>query len=183
MTERDRRIDGIVREARGDDGKIRTSAVEALRTMDPPVSVARIAELLGVTRQSIYLHIRGNKNLLDRKHNEELEKLRPFEVQHEHRKCTAYVNLTHQIDYYLSDGKLADYKLKRLRSFWRALGTNMSQVLVYDPEQEPNYVSKEGGWRYETRQPADEDFVVRPPGELTDEQKRVLRRPEGWESI
>ncbi|MET8684829.1 hypothetical protein ABZV77_11485 [Streptomyces sp. NPDC004732] len=148
--------------------------IKTLRTLDPPMPVAEIARLYGITRQGVYHHIKGDKQQLSQPNKEAVKKLRPFSVPAPQQKCGVYNMLSAQLEYRLDPKGLSAYQTGRLKSWWKNLAVTRNLIIVHDPDQEPNDLARCGGWRYEKRMPTDGDMVVRPHGEVTDEQRKAL---------
>ncbi|BBC43717.1 putative immunity repressor [Mycobacterium phage BK1] len=86
----------------------------------------------------------------------------PFKVPEPLSQCSPHKRLRDHGEYIATRGKgMKEYKLKRLRSFYRMLREN-NWVVEFDPNIPPiPGVSKCGGWAYRDRQESDEDLLIR----------------------
>ncbi|MFF4298045.1 hypothetical protein ACFY0N_30865 [Streptomyces vinaceus] len=165
---RDEIIERVRREGVSPNG------IRELRTMAQPMPVAEIAKLFGISRGGVYFHINGDKRQLGMGSREKARALRPFQVPTAMQKCNQYNQLSAHILYHLDPTALSKTKQLELEGWWRGLRGVRSLILVFDPEQEPNEVAKCGGWAFDERTPEDGSLVVRPHGEITEEQRAAL---------
>ncbi|MGW1278480.1 hypothetical protein ACWD4V_16205 [Streptomyces tsukubensis] len=148
--------------------------IKRLRTdMQQTMSVQDIADLFGISRQGVYHHIAGEAEQLDQPDRVRIQAVRPFAVESRHQKCTLYNNLTSHIKYMISGPEsLSERRARVLVQWWKTLSPRY--VLVYDPAETSTALARCGGWRLDDREESDGDLIVRPHGEPTEEQRRVL---------
>ncbi|MEU3599636.1 hypothetical protein ABZ714_13060 [Streptomyces sp. NPDC006798] len=153
-------------------------SIRRLRTDTPKLSVQDIADLFGITRQGVYHHINGESAQLDQPFRTSISALRPFKVEDRHRKCQLYNYLTNHIKWVLAGPEgLSDARRNVLLRWWQTLSSE--SVIVYDPAETGTSLAACGGWRLDDRIKSDGDMIVRPHGEPTEEQRRVL----SWKRI
>lgn len=182
--DRDALIAKIVSRGRDENGHIRSEAVYELLSIDG-MSVVKVAKEFGVSRAAIYKHTKGRKEVLPQNLKSEIMRLSPWkDVETDHAKAGQRAYIAHHIEYVLSGfRKLDDWKMSRLRYFYRELGDPQDKVLTYDRNEPPNQWSSTGGWKYVPREDSDGDLILRTSDELTEEQKRVYVRPANWANI
>lgn len=181
--DRDALIAKIVSEGRDERGVIKRDSVFLLREMD--VKPPDISRLFNVSRNAIYKILKDRPDLLPQKNRNEQIRLAPWKDQAEaHKKAAQRSYVSHHIEYMLTNGKgMEEYKLARLRHFYRELGDPQEYVLTYSRNEKPNQWSGSGGWRYERMEDSDGNLIVRTEDDLTEEQKKVFVRPENWKQI
>lgn len=141
-------------------------------------SQSEIATMLGVTRQAISYHkiTYGGRETP----RQTVVKLFPWKVSSEHVQTAPYKRLRDHGEYMATGGKgMSEYKLSRLRGFYRKL-IDGNLVVEYDPSFPPECdVSNKGGFRYQTRTEQDADLLIRVNNytELTDEGLMIWRFP------
>jgi hypothetical protein len=180
----DEQIAEKVARGRDDAGHIRPDVVFELR--GAKVAVPRIAKEFGVSRNAIYKILRSRPDLLEYKYRNDQVRLSPWkDVDVEtHGKSVQRQYVAHHIEYMLSKGVgMDDYKLRKLRYFWKELGDPQDLVLTYNPYEKPNQWSSTGGWRYEPKQDSDGDLIIRTEDPLTEEQKKIFVRPTEWRDV
>ncbi|WP_406379103.1 hypothetical protein [Streptomyces sp. NBC_00197] len=181
--DKDALIAKIVSRGRDENGHIRSEAIYELLAIDG-VNVVRVAKEFGVSRAAIYKRTKARKEVLPQSLKSEIMRHSPWkDVEPEHTKAAQRAYVAHHIEWVLSGGKIDDWKVPRLRRFYRELGDPQDKVLTYDRNEPPNQWSDTGGWKYVPREESDGDLILRTDDPLTEEQKRVYVRPANWASI
>lgn len=134
--------------------------------------------MFGVSRQAISYHKRtynGTKTP-----RELVGEMFPWKVTAEHCQTAPYKRLRDHGEYMATGGKgMSDYKLSRLRAFYRKL-RDEGLVVEYNPSFPPvSGVSNKGGWLYQTRTDKDADLLIRvnKHAKVTDESRMIWRFP------
>lgn len=85
----------------------------------------------------------------------------PLEVPYRFVQCSPYKRLRDHLEYMATGGRgMAEYKLKRLRWFYKRL-ESFGLVVEYDPDIQPNPDANTGGWQFVQRNDSDGDLILR----------------------
>ncbi|UVK64210.1 immunity repressor [Mycobacterium phage Norz] len=149
---------GPMRTTREQLPRLSLEVIEALKATGE--TEADIARMYGVTPQAVSWHVHTYGGKLTAR--QVIRREYPFKVPEPLSQCTPHKRLRDHGEYIATRGKgMKEYKLKRLRSFYRMLREN-NWVVEFDPNIPPiPGVSKRGGWAYRERQESDEDLLIR----------------------
>ncbi|QAY08650.1 immunity repressor [Mycobacterium phage Rajelicia] len=138
--------------------RLSLEVIEALKAAGE--TEADIARMYGVTPQAVSWHVHTYGGKLTAR--QVIRREYPFKVPEPLSQCAPHKRLRDHGEYIATRGKgMKEYKLKRLRSFYRMLREN-NWVVEFDPDIPPiPGVSKRGGWAYRERQESDEDLLIR----------------------
>lgn len=160
------------------DGKERLTLaiVEALKNRG--LSQSEIARQYGVTRQYVSWIKRTYGGKLTPR--ETIRQHWPFEVPANMGNTSPFKRLRDHGEYIATWGVgMKDYKLERLRAFYKKLREG-DLVVEFDPNIPPiPGVSNAGGWAYRQRLPEDRDLLIRlnEYTTLTDDGRNLWRFP------
>lgn len=134
------------------------SVIEDLRRKG--YNQTEIAAMHGVSPQAVSWHKQEYGGFLTPR--QEVQRAWPWITNNEYGKSVVYKRLRDHGEYMATGGKgMAQYKLDRLKSWWKYLWNN-GVVVEFDPEIPPiPKVSPAGGFAYRPRKKSDGDLLIR----------------------